>query len=106
MERMDTKSARMGDLLLTIDDINLVLSGMVICKFHLSHRHDPDEALAELYAELGDDGQLQIVCRTPLTPRRMEIVSRFLHLYEANIIKLLKDSTRGMNPYMFKFPMP
>ncbi len=103
---METKSERLGDILLTIDDMNVVPGGGIICKFRLSHRHEPDETLAELYAELGEDGTLEVVCRTPLTPRRLDIVSRFLHLYEANIIKLFRDRSRGMDPYMFKFPMP
>ena len=105
MDRMDTNSARMGDLLLTIDDISVVMSGRIICKFRLSHRHEPEGTLAELYAELGEDGVLEAVCRTPLTPRRMEIVSRFLHLYESNIVRHLRDSARGLTPYMFKLPM-
>jgi hypothetical protein len=103
---METKSERLGDLLLNIDDISVVLSGRIICKFRLSHKYEPDNTLAELYAELGEDGTLEVVCRTPLTPRRLDIVSRFLHLYEANIVKLFRDSTRGVNPYMFKVPMP
>ena len=103
---MDTKPERMGDLLLTIDDINVVLSGRIICKFRLSHRLEPEGTLAELYAELGEDRVLEVVCRTQLTPRRMEIVSRFLHMYEANIIKLFRDRARGIDPYLFKSPMP
>jgi hypothetical protein len=105
-EIMVTKPERMGDLILRIDDISVVLSGSIVCKFRLSHRHEPDETLAELYAELGEEGGLEILCRTPLTPRRLEILSRFLHLYEKNIIKLFRDTTRGMTPYMFKVPMP
>jgi hypothetical protein len=103
---METKSERLGDILLNIDDISVVLSGRIICKFRLSHKYEPDRTLAELYGELGEDGTLEVVCRTPLTPRRLDIVSRFLHLYEANIVKLFRDSTRGMTPYMFKIPMP
>lgn len=102
---MVKKHERMGDIILTIEDISVVLSGRIICKFRLSHRHEPDETLAELYAELGDEGGLEVVCRTPLTPRRLEILSRFLHLYETNIVKLFRDSTRGMTPYMFQVPM-
>ena len=101
---METKHVRMGDLILTIDDISVVLSGMIICKFHLSHRHEPDETLAELYAELGGDGRLEVVSRTALTPRRLEILSRFLHLYENNIVKLFREKTIGMTPYMFHVP--
>jgi len=103
---MEMKSERLGDLLLNIDDISVALSGRIICKFRLSHKYEPDETLAELYAELGEDGTLEVVCRTPLTPRRLDIVSRFLHLYEANIIKLFRDRSRGMDPYLFKSPMP
>jgi hypothetical protein len=102
---MDTKSVRLGDLVLTIEDINVVLSGRIICKFRVSHRLDPGKALAELYGEVGEDGVLETVCKTPLTPRRLEILSRFLHMYESNIIKLFRESTRGMDPYMFKVPM-
>ena len=102
---METKHVRMGDLILTIDDISVVLSGMIICKFHLSHRHEPDETLADLYAELGGDGRLEVVSRTALTPRRLEILSRFLHLYENNIVKLFREKTIGMTPYMFHVPM-
>ena len=101
---METKHVRMGDLILTIDEISVVLSGMIICKFHLSHRHEPDETLAELYAELGGDGRLEVVSRTALTPRRLEILSRFLHLYENNIVKLFREKTIGMTPYMFHVP--
>ena len=103
---METARERMGDLVLTIDDISVVLSGRIICKFRISHRHEPDETLAELYAELGEEGGLEVVCRTPLTPRRLEILSRFLHLYEKNIVRLFREKTRGMTPYMFKIPMP
>lgn len=103
---METKHERMGDLILTIDDISVVLSGRILCKFHLSHRHEPDETLAELYAELGADGGLEVVCRTPLTPRRLEILSRFLHLYENNIVRLFRERTRGTTPYMFDVTMP
>lgn len=103
---MDTRSERLGDLLLTIDDLNVVPGGGIICKFRLSHRHEPDETLAELYAELGGDGTLEAVCRTQLTPRRMEIVSRFLHMYEANITRLFRERARGADPYLFRTPMP
>jgi len=103
---METKSERLGDVLLNIDDISVMLGGRIICKFRLSHKYEPDETLAELYAELGADGTLEVVCRTPLTPRRLDIVSRFLHLYEANIIKLFRDRTRGIDPNLFKSPMP
>ena len=103
---MDSKSERLGDLLLTIDDLNAVTGGGIICTFRLSHRHDPDGTLAELRAELGGNGTLEVVCLTPLTPRRMEIVSRFLHMYEANIVRLLRESGRGMTPDLFKAPMP
>ncbi len=103
---METKSERLGDILLNIDDLSVVLSGRIICKFRLSHKYEPDETLAELYAELGEDGTLEVVCRTPLTPRRLDIVSRFLHLYEANIIKLFRDRSRGIDPHLFKTPIP
>lgn len=102
---MESKSIKLGDLILVLDDISLVVSGDIICRFHLSHKHEPNEALVEMYGELGQDGDFEVVCRNPLTTRRLEIVSRFLHLYEANIIKFLRDSTSGMTPYMFKVPM-
>ncbi|HVY55245.1 MAG TPA: hypothetical protein VHC46_05755 [Thermodesulfobacteriota bacterium] len=103
---METARERIGDLVLTIDDISVVLSGRILCRFRLSHRHEPDESLAELYAELGEEGGLEVVCRTPLTPRRMEILSRFLHLYEANIVRMFREKTRGATPCMFRAPMP
>lgn len=103
---METKHERMGDLVLTINDISVALSGRIICKFRVSHRHEPDETLAELYAELGSGGGLEVVCRTPLTPRRLEILSRFLHLYETNIVRLFREKARGMTPDMFTAPTP
>ncbi len=102
---MHSKSIKLGDLILSLDDISLVMSGDIVCRFHLSHKHEPNESLVEMYGELSDDGNLEVLCRNPLTTRRLEIVSRFLHLYEANIKKFLRDSTAGMTPYMFKVPM-
>lgn len=103
--KMKSKSIKLGDLVLVLDDVSIVMSGKIICRFHLSHKHEPNESLVEMYGELSDDGDLEVVCRNALTTRRLEIVSRFLHLYEANIIKFLRDSTSGMTPYMFKVPM-
>ncbi|MEQ9619852.1 MAG: hypothetical protein RIG61_11865 [Deltaproteobacteria bacterium] len=102
---MQDKSIRLGDLILVIDDISLVLSGDIICRFHLSHKNEPKHSLVEMYAELSDDGELEVVCRTPLTTNRFEIVSRFLHLYEKNIIRFFREHTQGKTPYMFKVPM-
>ena len=102
---MKSKYIKLGDLIFVLDDISLVMSGNIICRFHLSHKHEPDESLVEMYGELSDDGQLEVLCRTPLTVRRFNIVSTFLQLYERNIIRFLRDSTKGMTPDMFKIPM-
>ena len=102
---MKEKSIRLGDLILVIDDISLVLSGDIICRFHLSHKNEPKHALVEMYGELGEDGELEVLCRTPLNTTRFEIVSRFLRLYERNIIRFLRENTQGMTPDMFKVPM-
>lgn len=101
---MDERTIQLGELILTIDDIQVVLSDQIICKFRLSHRGAPGKALAELYGEV-TDGELLVVCKTALTARRFEILARFLRMYEVNIIKFFRDSTRGMTPYMFKIPM-
>lgn len=101
---MNEKTIQLGELILTLDDIQVVLSDQIICKFRLSHRGAPGKALAELYGEV-TDGELLVVCKTPLTARRFEILARFLRMYEVNIIKFLRDNTRGMTPYMFKVPM-
>jgi hypothetical protein len=100
---MDERTIQLGELILTIDDIQVVLSDQIICKFRLSHRGAPGKALAELYGEV-TDGELLVVCKTALTARRFEILARFLRMYEVNIIKFFRDSTRGMTPYMFKIP--
>ena len=101
---MDERTIQLGDIILTIEDIQVVLNDEIVCKFRLSHRGAPDGTLAELYGEVAG-GELSILCRTPLTPRRFEILARFLYMYETNIIRFFRDSTRGMTPYMFKVPM-
>lgn len=99
---MDKSSITLGDLLLTIDTINVIINGDINCKFRLSHRLEPEETLAELYGEIKEGGELEVLCKTRLTVRRFEILTRFLHLYEKNIIKFFQQSTTGQTPYMFK----
>ncbi len=101
---MDERTIQLGDIILTIEDIQVVLNDEIVCKFRLSHRGDPDGTLAEMYCEVAG-GELSVLCRTPLTPRRFEILARFLYMYETNIIRFFRDATRGMTPYMFKVPM-
>ncbi len=102
---MRDKSIRLGDLILVLDDISLVRNGDIICRFHLSHKNELKHSLVEMYAELSDEGELEVLCRTPLSTNRFEIVSRFLHLYEKNIIRFFREHTQGMTPDMFKVPM-
>lgn len=101
---MNERTIQLGDIILTIEDIQVVLNDEIVCKFRLSHRGAPDGTLAELYGEVAG-GELSILCRTPLTPRRFEILARFLYMYETNIIRFFRDATRGMTPFMFKVPM-
>ena len=98
---MKPKSIKLGDLIFALDDVSLLMSGDILCRFHLSHKHEPDETLVEMSGELSDDGRLEVLCRTPLTLRRFNIVSSFLQLYELNIVRFLQESTKGMTPYMF-----
>jgi len=98
---MTKNSITLGDLILTVDEINMVISGDIICTFHLSHKGEPKNVLVELYGEVSE-GQLEVLCKTKLTARRFEIFSRFLHLFEQNIIRFFKELTQGTTPYMFK----
>ncbi len=98
---MEDKSITLGDLVLTVDEINMILNGDIVCSFHISHRADPKETLVELTGEVIDD-QLEVTCKTKLTARRFEIFSRFLYMYEKNIIKFFQSLTQGTTPYMFK----
>ncbi len=98
---MTKNSITLGDLILTVDEINMVISGDIICTFHLSHKGEPKNVLVELYGEVSE-GQLEVLCKTKLTARRFEIFSRFLHLFEQNIIRFFKELTQGTTPDMFK----
>ena len=98
---MTKNSITLGDLILTVDEINMVISGDIVCTFHLSHKGEPKNVLVELYGEVSE-GQLEVLCKTKLTARRFEIFSRFLHLYEQNIIRFFEELTQGTTPYMFK----
>lgn len=98
---MEEKSITLGDLVLTVDEISMILNGDIVCSFHLSHKADPKEALVELSGEVTGD-QLEVLCKTKLTARRFEIVSRFLHMYERNIIRFFRMLTEGTTPDMFK----
>ena len=98
---MTKNSITLRDLILTVDEINMVISGDIVCTFHLSHKGEPKNVLVELYGEVSD-GQLEVLCKTKLTARRFEIFSRFLHMYEQNIIRFFKELTQGTTPYMFK----
>ena len=98
---MTKNSITFGDLILVVDEITMVISGDIICTFHLSHKGEPKNVLVELYGEVSDV-QLEVLCKTQLTARRFEIFSRFLHMYEQNIIRFFKELTEGTTPYMFK----
>ena len=98
---MEEKSITLGDLVLTVDEINMILNGDILCSFHISHRAEPKEILVELTGEVIDD-QLEVTCKTKLTARRFEIFSRFLYMYEKNIISFFNSLTQGTTPYMFK----
>ena len=98
---MTKNSITFGDLILVVDEITMVISGDIICTFHLSHKGEPKNVLVELYGEVSED-QLEVLCKTQLTARRFEIFSRFLHMYEQNIIRFFKELTQGTTPYMFK----
>lgn len=99
---MDNNSITLGDLVLSIDKIEVIINGDINCKFRISHRMEPEETLAELYGEVKESGELEVLCKTTLTVRRFEILTRFLHLYEKNIIKFFEECTTGKTPYMFK----
>lgn len=98
---MEEKSITLGDLVLTVDEINMILNADIVCSFHLSHKAEPRETLVELSGEVIGD-QLEIICKTKLTARRFEIVSRFLYMYEKNIIRFFQYLTQDTTPYMFK----
>ncbi len=98
---MEEKSITLGDLVLTVDEINMILNADIVCSFHLSHKAEPREMLVELSGEVIGD-QLEIICKTKLTARRFEIVSRFLYMYEKNIIRFFQYLTQDTTPYMFK----
>lgn len=99
---MENNSITLGEIILVIDDINVIINGDINCWFHVSHRMEPGEALAELYGEVKNGGELEVLCKTKLTARRFEILTRFLHLYEKNIIKFFEECTTGKTPYMFR----
>ncbi len=98
---MTKNSITFGDLILIVDEISMVISGDIICTFHLSHKGEPKNVLVELYGEVSED-QLEVLCKTQLTARRFEIFSRFLYMYEQNIIRFFKELTQGTTPDMFK----
>jgi hypothetical protein len=99
---MDNNSITLGEIVLTIDDINVIINGDINCRFHVSHRMEPEETLAELYGEVKDRGELEVLCKTKLTVRRIEILTHFLHMYEKNIIRFFEECTMGKTPYMFR----
>lgn len=95
------KQITLGDLVLTVDEINIIMNGDIVSTFHLSHKGEPKNRLVELYGEVSGN-QLEVLCKTKLTARRFEIFSHFLHLYEQNIIRFFKQLTEGTTPVMFK----
>jgi len=99
---MNNDSITLGEIVLVIDDINVIINGDINCRFHLSHRMEPEETLAELYGEIKEGGELEVLCKTTLTVRRFEILTSFLHLYEKNIIEFFTECTTGKTPYMFR----
>ncbi len=98
---MEKNSITLGDIVLTVDEISIVISGDIICTFHLSHKGEPKNILVELYSEVSED-RLEVLCKTKLTARRFEIFSRFLYMFEQNIIRFFQQLTQGTTPYMFK----
>ncbi|MEM7007681.1 MAG: hypothetical protein AAF462_00935 [Thermodesulfobacteriota bacterium] len=98
---MEDKSIILGDLVLTVDEINMIMTGDIVCTFHLSHRAEPNESLVELVGEVTGD-QLEVMCKTKLTARRFEIFSRFLFMYEKNIVRYFQMLTEGTTPVMFR----
>ncbi len=97
---MGNNSLTLGDLVITVDNIKIVMNGDIVCEFHLSHKGEPKNILVELFGEISGD-QLEVLCKTKLTARRFEIFSRFLYLYEQNIIRFFKKLTEGTTPDMF-----
>lgn len=98
---MENHTITLGDLVITVDEINIIMNGDIVSTFHLSHKAEPKRALVELHGEVSGD-QLEILCKTKLTARRFEIFSRFIYLYEKNIIKFFQKITEGTTPVMFK----
>ena len=98
---MEKNSITLGDIVLTVEEINIVISGDISCTFHLSHKGEPKNILVELYSEVSED-RLEVLCKTKLTARRFEIFSRFLYMFEQNIIRFFQQLTQGTTPYMFK----
>ena len=99
--KMEEKSITLGDLVLTVDEISMILNEDIICSFHISHKAEPKETLVEFSGEVVGE-QLEVLCKTKLTARRFEIISRFLHLYEKNIVRFFRMLTEGTTPDMFK----
>lgn len=98
---MENHSITFGDLVLTVDEINIIMNGDIVSTFHLSHKGEPKRILVELFGEASGD-QLEILCKTKLTARRFEIFSRFIYMYEKNIIRFFHKLTEGTTPVMFK----
>ena len=98
---MENHSITLGDLVLTVDEINMIMNGDIVSTFHLSHKGEPKNILVELFGEVSGD-QLEILCKTKLTARRFEIFSRFIYMYEQNIIRFFTKLTEGTTPVMFK----
>lgn len=98
---MGHHSITLGDLVITVDEINMIMNGDIVSTFHLSHKGEPKHILVELFGEVSGD-QLEILCKTKLTASRFEIFSRFIHMYERNIIRFFKKLTEGTTPDMFK----
>ena len=90
----------LGDLVVNVDNINIVMNGNIVCDFYLSHKGEPKNRLVELFGEINGD-QLEVLCKSKLSARRFEIFSRFLYLYEKNIIRFFKELTEGTTPDMF-----
>lgn len=99
--KMEKNSITLGDLVLTVDEISMILNEDIICSFHISHKADPKETLVEFSGEVIGE-QLEVLCKTKLTARRFEIISHFLHMYEKNIVRYFRILTEGTTPDMFK----
>lgn len=101
MSKSEKDSIVLDDLVLTIETIRVLGSGVIECSFNLSHKREPEETLVEIDS-IVRGRELEVLCGRRLKARRLEIVGKFLRLYETNIIRFFEQRVRGMTPYMFE----